>query len=341
MLGGSEPRGAFGGRLPPAAPREPADLLAEMHHLFEDCFPEGVYVEATLVRLAGSEVTVVPAGGSRFLLRRTGREEVEFITLRGAWLGLAAPAPADQHRWALQPDDELVLGTDGLFDQLCPVLGRNLEGLRRPKTAGINAASRPEGLYERLEQLLRSALQQKPQSDDITVVALRRTLVGSEEKDEGGRMKDEAEEVACLDSSFILPPSSFEGSGGLNVPVRLPSRRLCRQGGAVPGRRSRARGGACPPYPPRGGGRGGRPPGPARRRAEPARPAMPWPASSHRWSSASCSTSWAWSSAEEWEDVTQAVLLHLFSNLDKWGQRVRSASGWRWWWPGGPSTWAG
>jgi serine phosphatase RsbU (regulator of sigma subunit) len=145
-------------------------LLAEMHRLFEDCLPEGVYVEATLVRLLRGEVTVVPAGGSRFLLRRTGREEVELITLRGAWLGLVAPAPSDQHRWALQPDDELVLGTDGLFDQLAAELGRDLEGVRRLKATN---------LFDRLEQLLRSALQQKAQADDITVVALRRTVVRS------------------------------------------------------------------------------------------------------------------------------------------------------------------
>jgi len=150
---------------------EPADLLAQMHHLFEDCFPEGVFVEATLIRLEVNGIaTVVPAGGSRLLLRRTGAAQADLISLRGAWLGLAPPSPADQRSWALQPDDELILGTDGLFDQLAFLLGRDVPDLRQLEGAG---------LFERLQQLLQTALRQKGQSDDITVVALRRVAVHS------------------------------------------------------------------------------------------------------------------------------------------------------------------
>ncbi len=150
---------------------QPADLLAEMHHLFEDCFPEGVYVEATLVRLdLNGVVTVAPAGGSRLLLHRTGTDRVDLISLRGAWLGLAIPSQTDQRSWALQPDDELILGTDGLFDQLAFLPGRDLPDLGRGEGAD---------LFGRLQELLQTALTQKGQHDDITVVALRRLAGGT------------------------------------------------------------------------------------------------------------------------------------------------------------------
>ncbi len=145
---------------------EPADLLAAMHQLFEECLPEGIFVEGTLIRLdRDGTVTVAPAGGSRLLLHRTGAARAEVITLRGAWLGLAAPHPGDQHTWTLEQGDELLLGTDGMFDQLASQPGHELSDLG--PTAGT-------GVFEQVTQLLREALRRHDQKDDITVVGLRR-----------------------------------------------------------------------------------------------------------------------------------------------------------------------
>ncbi len=146
--------------------RQPADLLVEMHQLLVDCFPEGVYVEATLVRLtADGEVTVAPAGGSRLLLHRSGAPQADLISLRGNWLGLAPPSLADQHCWSLQPDDELVLATDGLFDQLAILQEQDLPDLGMLKETA---------LFDQLQQFLQAALRQRGQKDDITIVAIRR-----------------------------------------------------------------------------------------------------------------------------------------------------------------------
>jgi serine phosphatase RsbU (regulator of sigma subunit) len=145
------------------APRQPADLLAAMHHLVADCLPEGVYVECTLVRLAPEgEAVVAAAGGSRLILRR-GHGRPDLLKLRGAWLGLSAPSAAEQKTWTLQNDDELLLATDGVFDQLAVHdEGMVLEQLASaPLLAGVR-------------KMLDRALQRAPQADDITLVLLRR-----------------------------------------------------------------------------------------------------------------------------------------------------------------------
>ena len=64
-------------------------LKKTKHELFEDCFPEGIFVECTLVRLRGDGMmTVAPAGATRFLLSRGGTTGPTLVKLRGAWLGL-------------------------------------------------------------------------------------------------------------------------------------------------------------------------------------------------------------------------------------------------------------
>src|SRR5262249_59662254 len=97
---------------------EPADVLGAMHDFLCDCLPEGFFVECTLVRLGpDGRVTVAPAGGSRLLLRR-GAGRPDLVKLRGTWLGLSPPCFDDQQSWELGHGDELLLGTDGVFDHL-------------------------------------------------------------------------------------------------------------------------------------------------------------------------------------------------------------------------------
>jgi serine phosphatase RsbU (regulator of sigma subunit) len=148
-------------------PRQPAEVLAVMHRLLEDCLPEGVYTECTLARLgADGDVQVAPAGGTRLLLRQ-GDERPALFQLRGMWLGLSAPSPADQQGWALAQGDELLLGTDGVFDQLVQTGGN--EALER-----LLDEIDGESLFETVERRLRHSLAQSPQRDDLTMVLLRR-----------------------------------------------------------------------------------------------------------------------------------------------------------------------
>lgn len=154
---------------------QPTGLLKRMHDLLATCLPEGVYAECTLVRLsADGEATVAPAGGTRLLLRRNGCSP-DLLKLRGGWLGLFPPSATDQKSWTLAEGDELLLGTDGAFDHLTEANGGGLpHGLGRP--ASVNLLADVEGL-------LRQALQQGPQKDDITLVLLRRRAGAAQPSD--------------------------------------------------------------------------------------------------------------------------------------------------------------
>lgn len=149
---------------------EPGDVLGSMHDLLRDCLPEDIYVECTLLRLArDGQVTVAPAGGSRLLLRRRGQKQLDLLKLRGLWLGFERPMVEDQHTCTLETGDELLLGSDGVFDQMLEYAGRGQDLV--PLVA---AALQGGSLLDAVEEVLRRALKLETQKDDITVVTIRR-----------------------------------------------------------------------------------------------------------------------------------------------------------------------
>ena len=154
---------------------QPNDVLGAMHDILHDNLPDGVYAECTLLRLGpDGQVTVAPAGGSRLLLRRAGQREVELLRLRGPWLGLERPSVAEEQTCTLQPGDELLVASDGVFDQLIEYAGAST-GLGRLVSAALGTGS----LMDAVRDVLERALRARPQKDDITLVLCRR--------DSGGR----------------------------------------------------------------------------------------------------------------------------------------------------------
>jgi len=155
------------GRL---ADAQPSDVLGAMHDLLQDCLPDGVYVECTLLRLGrDGSVTVAPAGGSRLVLRRRGADRVELRRLRGLWLGLDRPLAEDQHACTLDEGDELIIGTDGAFDQLI-----DYEGSSAGLTDLIDGSLGTGDVLGTMQEMLQRALREHPQKDDITLVMMRR-----------------------------------------------------------------------------------------------------------------------------------------------------------------------
>jgi stage II sporulation SpoE-like protein len=160
-----------GGQLEGARPN---DVLAAMHDRLHDNLPEGVYVECTLLRLgADGRVTMAPAGGSRLLLRRRGERAIELLRLRGPWLGLEHPSPTDEQFCTLQEGDELLVASDGAFDQIIEYAGTSAD---LPRLVGevLGAGS----LLDAVREVLQQALRTRPQKDDITLVLCRRDLRG-------------------------------------------------------------------------------------------------------------------------------------------------------------------
>jgi serine phosphatase RsbU (regulator of sigma subunit) len=145
-------------------------MLEMMHPLLAACLPDGVFVEATLCRFGpDGKVTAAPAGGSRFLVRHKAHEKVDLLTLRGFWLGTNPPDPNAQQSWNIGTDDEVVFGSDGLFEQIS--FSTKSPDDFAPLIAASNGCST---LLDVVYDALQKALQNQAQIDDITAVAVRR-----------------------------------------------------------------------------------------------------------------------------------------------------------------------
>ncbi len=151
---------------------EPAEVLAAMHDLLHECLPEGVFVECTLLRFdLEGKVTVSPAGGSRLLWRRKEENRLNLVKLRGLWLGLDRPTVQDQHTCILEHGDELLIGTDGVFDQLLEHHGGTSD---LAAVLGDFLARRT--LHEAVSEAIQVTLRHGPQKDDITAVVVHRRV---------------------------------------------------------------------------------------------------------------------------------------------------------------------
>jgi hypothetical protein len=154
-----------------ASANEPRELLGTLGLELELVLPAEIFVEALLGRFSSSgEVLLAAAGGCHPILRRSGICEVEFHRLSGCFLGLEIGG-RDQCSWTLDPGDELLLATDGLFDQPCGDQRRL--NARLPERVG-DRLSAGRDLHDAVIEVLGEALCAAPQQDDITVVTLRR-----------------------------------------------------------------------------------------------------------------------------------------------------------------------
>jgi len=152
-----------------ASAREPADVLKVLHELLESILPVGIFVEGMLLKLLpGGEVIVHPAGGARVLIRRQDGEQIERHDFKGCLLGIMPPFEKDRQVLRLNPGDELLLTTDGLYDQL--------EGHDGQTLSAHLTTTLQNGMFEWLTGLASDSLANSPQKDDITLVLLRRRL---------------------------------------------------------------------------------------------------------------------------------------------------------------------
>jgi hypothetical protein len=149
---------------------EPVHVLGAMHELLLGSLPEGFYVEATLARFcANGEARVAPGGGTRVLIR-SGGAGVALHRLRGGWLGgWRRPEPGDQHNWTLEEGDEILLCTDGVYEQL------EEHGIPAAEVAvHFRGLGNGSTLFDAVQRTLQESLRQRPQTDDITMILLRR-----------------------------------------------------------------------------------------------------------------------------------------------------------------------
>jgi hypothetical protein len=162
----SRPIASLRARAPALEPRAVLDALGRE---LESVLPEGIFVEAVLGRFSSrGEAVLAAAGACRPILRRSEDCAAEFHLLSGCFLGLEL-GHRDQRDWTLHPGDEMLLATDGLFDQPC---GDQRLHARLPECAGAHLSAGRD-LHEAVVEVLDEALRSRPQHDDITVVTLR------------------------------------------------------------------------------------------------------------------------------------------------------------------------
>jgi Stage II sporulation protein E (SpoIIE) len=154
-----------------ARAKEPGEVLNALGAELESVLPDETFVEAVLGRFGlTGEALLAAAGSSLPVLRRSRIDRTEFHSLGGPLLGLEIGS-RDQRSWTLDPGDELLLATDGLFDQPCGD-ERRLK-VRLPDCLGTHL-SEGRDLHEAMIEVLGEALCAASQHNDITMVTLRR-----------------------------------------------------------------------------------------------------------------------------------------------------------------------
>lgn len=164
-------------------PREPKDVFADLNdHLVEECRAPRMFVSAAyaLFDAATREATIASAGHPPVLVHRSNGR-VEWIARSGPALGLASGAAFSQERVVLEPGDQMLFYTDGVYQSVQDEPGLTTEYigdlLAHERLAGID-------LLRRLLDLTRQNTH-GCQQDDITMLVLSLAPVSSQ-LDNGG-----------------------------------------------------------------------------------------------------------------------------------------------------------
>jgi serine phosphatase RsbU (regulator of sigma subunit) len=146
---------------------EPVELLDLLGRELNRCLPDGVFVEATAARLDPSgHASVGAAGFTRVIFRRHGTCLIALEQFGGHFLGIDIPEKRSQQSWRLDPGDELLMATDGFYDQ--PMQnGRLAENLD-----ALTPDDHEPSLLDTAHALLRRVWVKHPQFDDLTLVAV-------------------------------------------------------------------------------------------------------------------------------------------------------------------------
>jgi phosphoserine phosphatase RsbU/P len=150
----------------------PDELLRRLNDELAAQNPRGMFVTMACLDVRGSKVTCANAGHDTSLLVGSGSLRSVFPST-GTVLGMFPDQPYSSESVELAPRDTLVLYTDGVSEAADP--GGALFGDERlhacfAKGAGASAADS----VERLMGSVRAFAAGAPQSDDITILALRR-----------------------------------------------------------------------------------------------------------------------------------------------------------------------
>lgn len=156
----------------------PGKVLERVNELLEPDIPRNMFVTCLYALLdpASGTLRFANAGHSLPFLRRDGR--VMELRARGMPLGLMPGMAYEEKEAVVEPGDCLILYSDGLIEAHNP--GREMFGTRRLQALlGDHAGGGSTLIGCLLEALQAFTGQGWEQEDDVTLVALRRSPMGS------------------------------------------------------------------------------------------------------------------------------------------------------------------
>jgi serine phosphatase RsbU (regulator of sigma subunit) len=155
----------------------PAEALQRVNNLIipnnqQEMFVTAVYA---VLSLETGELTYANAGHNPPLWMRTRRDEIESLTRTGMALGVVEGALIEERTIHLEPDDNLLLYTDGLTEAFSPqeeLFG--VERLRQIIQANLTLSARE--LLGTIEAAVNTHMGLLPPDDDLTMLAVRRKV---------------------------------------------------------------------------------------------------------------------------------------------------------------------
>jgi sigma-B regulation protein RsbU (phosphoserine phosphatase) len=152
----------------------PQQILARLNEELEAQNPRGMFVTMACLEVRGSKVTGANAGHDASLLVRASGSLASVFPSSGTPLGLMPGQAYASETLELAAGDTLVLSTDGVseaHDTQSALFGEERMRACFASGAGKTAAES----VERLMQAVRAFAAGAPQSDDITILAVRKS----------------------------------------------------------------------------------------------------------------------------------------------------------------------
>jgi serine phosphatase RsbU (regulator of sigma subunit) len=155
----------------------PVELLSALGRELEAVLPDEVFVEAVLGLFSrDGRVFLVGAGCCSVAVRRRREPGIELHEFGGYYLGIEQ-GERDQRALALEVGDEVLLASDGLYEQPC---GENrMLKADLPRRLGPCLAPGRE-LHDAILEILTEVLEACSQQDDITVVTVSHCATSSQ-----------------------------------------------------------------------------------------------------------------------------------------------------------------
>jgi serine phosphatase RsbU (regulator of sigma subunit)/putative methionine-R-sulfoxide reductase with GAF domain/anti-sigma regulatory factor (Ser/Thr protein kinase) len=155
----------------------PADAMQRVNALIIPDNQQGMFVTAVygVLTLKSGEFTYANAGHNPPMLLRGAKRTIDVLRRTGAALGIIEDVPMEDRSVMVEPNDFLLLYTDGLTEAFS-LEGETYGEERLQKFLEAAKAKTARGVLDELEKSARQFMGSLPPADDLTMLGIRRTI---------------------------------------------------------------------------------------------------------------------------------------------------------------------